>query len=78
MPLFFIMIVNQLYKKREYLHWGGINKKSLMIYFENFGAITIIVFLVLFGVVGIFFLLSNMERRIDNDGDIVRIVDREC
>lgn len=23
MPLFLIMFVNQLYKKKEFLHWGG-------------------------------------------------------
>ncbi|EJN7438498.1 hypothetical protein NRW21_004411, partial [Escherichia coli] len=49
----------------------------LILYIENFGAVTIIFLLVVFGIVGLIFLLSNMERRIDNDGDFVKIVDIE-
>ncbi len=77
MPLFLIMTVSQLYKKKDYLNWGGVNKKALILYIENFGAVTIIFLLVVFGIVGLIFLLSNMERRIDNDGDFVKIVDIE-
>lgn len=76
-PLFLIMIINQLYKKKNYLHWGGVNKKAFINYFENFGAITAILFFAIFGVVGLFFLLRNVKRRVDNDGDIVKIVDIE-
>ncbi|EAA0680655.1 hypothetical protein DKP45_16235 [Salmonella enterica subsp. diarizonae] len=77
MPLFLIMTVNQLYKKKDYLHWGGMHKEAFAVYVENFGAITVIILLVLFGVMGLVLLLSNMEERVENDGDLVKIIDIE-
>ncbi|EGV5524258.1 hypothetical protein JF639_003587, partial [Salmonella enterica] len=77
MPLFLIMTVNQLYKKKDYLHWGGMHKEAFAVYVENFGAITVIILLILFGVMGLVLLLSNMEERVENDGDLVKIIDIE-
>ncbi|HID9180924.1 TPA: hypothetical protein ACXE53_003393 [Klebsiella quasipneumoniae] len=77
MPLFLIMTVNQVYKKKDFLHWGGMNKKALLLFVENFGAVTVILMFVLFGFIGLYFLLNNINSRIDNDGVFVKIVDIE-
>lgn len=76
-PLFFIMSFNQFYKYREFLSWGGINKKSLLCFGKYFGAISVLIALLFIGSFGLFILLRNIHRRTELNGDIVNIIDIE-
>ena len=76
-PLFLIMCVTQLYEYRDYFSWGGLNYTSLVNYFRYFGAVTALFIMSAFGLVGLFFLLSNMRRRASSNGKLVKVVDIE-
>jgi hypothetical protein len=77
LPLFLIMSFSQLYKYREYLSWGGLNFDSFCIFIEYFGAVTVLIILSIYGVFGLTLLLKNIDRRAENNGDLVTVVDIE-
>ncbi len=76
-PLFLIMCFTQLYEYREYLVWGGVSYQSLLSYIRYFGAVTVLVLMSAFGLVGLRFLLPNIQRRARSNGSLVKIVDIE-
>ena len=77
LPLFAIMSFTQIYKYKDYLNWGGINKESLWTFTEYFGAISILGALSGFGLFGLFFLLKNVKRRAETSGELITISDIE-
>ncbi len=77
LPLFFIMIFSQLYKYRSYLNWGGLNFDAFVNFIVYFGAISILIFMSLIGLVGLYFLLKNIERRAETSGLRVKVMDIE-
>lgn len=77
MPLFIIMVFGQLYKYSNYLNWGGLSWESLCIFTKYFGAATLLIVLSIYGAVGLKILLKNIERRAENNGDLVKIDDIE-
>ncbi len=77
LPLFLIMSFSQLYKYREYLYWGGFNLDSFCIFIEYFGAVTVLIILSIFGIFGLTLLLKNIDRRAENNGDLVTVIDIE-
>ncbi|HDC4776123.1 TPA: hypothetical protein O8U65_001239 [Enterobacter kobei] len=77
LPLFFIMCFVQLYTYKSYLNWAGITLESVMTFFEYFGAVTILVLLSLFGLVGLKIFLKNIKRRCQTSGRTVKILDIE-
>ncbi|EJT6406570.1 hypothetical protein M3B74_23490 [Citrobacter freundii] len=77
LPLFFIMCFVQLYTYKNYLNWAGITLESVMTFLEYFGAVTILVLLSLFGLVGLKIFLKNIKRRCQTSGRTVKILDIE-
>lgn len=77
LPLFFIMCFVQLYNYRSYLNWKGISTESVTIFLKYFGAVSILIALSLFGIVGLVIFLKNIERRCKTSGRTVRILDIE-
>lgn len=77
LPLFFIMCFVQLYTYKNYLNWAGITLESVMTFLEYFGAVTILVSLSLFGLVGLKIFLKNIKRRCQTSGRTVKILDIE-
>lgn len=52
-PLFLIMCFTQLYEYRDYLVWGGLSYESLLNYIRYFGAVTVLILMSFFGLVGL-------------------------
>ncbi|EPC9992451.1 hypothetical protein ACR30C_000484 [Enterobacter ludwigii] len=77
LPLFFIMCFVQLYTYKNYLNWAGITLESVMTFLEYFGAVTILILLSLFGLVGLKIFLKNIKRRCQTSGRTVKILDIE-
>lgn len=76
-PLFLIMCFTQLYEYRDHLVWGGLNYESLVNYVRYFGAVTVLILMSVFGLVGLRFLLPNINRRATSNGSLVKVVDIE-
>jgi len=77
LPLFAIMGFAQLYKYKDYLHWGGFNSDSLYVFVKYFGAISVLGGLSIFGAFGLYLLLKNVKRRAETSGDVITIIDIE-
>ncbi len=77
MPLFLIMTFSQVYKYKQYLNWGGLSKESLFIFVKYFGAVSVLVVLSIYGLIGLYFLLRNIERRAKNNGQVINVIDIE-
>lgn len=77
LPLFAIMGFTQLYKYKDYLHWGGFNSDSFFVFMKYFGAISVLGILSIFGIFGLYFLLKNVKRRAETSGDAITIIDIE-
>lgn len=77
LPLFFIMIFTQLYTYKNHLNWGGINIEALKHFIVYFGAVSILLCMSIVGIVGLYFLLRNVERRAKSNGLRVKVLDIE-
>lgn len=77
LPLFFIMIFSQLYKYKSHLNWGGLNFDAFANFIVYFGAVSVLVCMSIFGIVGLHFLLKNVERRAETSGQRVKVLDIE-
>lgn len=77
LPLFAIMSFTQLYKYKESLNWGGLNKAAFLIFIEYFGAVSVLSLLSIFGVFGLILLFRNVNRRAETSGNLVTICDIE-
>ena len=77
LPLFMIMCFVQVYNYSDYLHWKGINLESVTLFFKHFGAVSILMSLSFFGLLGFFIFLMNVKRRCKTSGRTVRIIDIE-
>lgn len=73
-PLFLLIVIKQIGANWEYLEWGGINGKSLLIWLEKFSLTTYSIFAMIYGSLGTYFLLQNLKRRTINNGDRVIII----
>lgn len=76
-PLFLIMCFTQLYEYRDHLVWGGLSYEPLLNYIRYFGAVTVLVLMSFFGLVGLRFLLPNIKRRTKSNGILVKVIDIE-
>ena len=74
-PLFLILIIQQLYKYREHLTWGGLNRESMYLFIKYFGVVSVLVAVSLFGLLGLWLLIANVSRRTASSGDTVTIID---
>lgn len=77
LPLFSIMCFVQLYNYRKYLNWEGVSYESIMVFLRYFGAVSFLVVLSLFGVLGLTIFLKNVKRRCQTSGRTVKILDIE-
>ena len=77
LPLFMIMCFVQIYTYNQYLHWGGINIKSVIVFLRYFGAASVLMLLSLFGILGFVIFLRNVKRRCKTSGRTVQIIDIE-
>ena len=75
LPLFMIMCFVQVYNYSDYLHWKGINLESVTLFFKHFGAVSILMSLSFFGLLGFLIFLMNLKRRCKTSGRTVRIID---
>ena len=75
LPLFMIMCFVQVYNYSDYLHWKGINLESVTLFFKHFGAVSILMSLSFFGLLGFLIFLMNVKRRCKTSGRTVRIID---
>lgn len=76
-PLFLILIIQQLYKYSEYLRWGGLDSESVFRFVKYFGAVSVLTTASLLGLIGLWLLIRNVSRRAQLSGDAVTIVDIE-
>jgi hypothetical protein len=76
-PLFLILIIQQLYKYSEHLTWGGLNPESIYLFIKYFGAVSVLVTASLLGLLGLWLLIANVSRRAQLSGDAVTIIDIE-
>lgn len=76
-PLFLILIIQQLYKYSEHLTWGGLNQESIYVFIKYFGAVSVLVASSLLGLLGLWLLIANVSRRAQSSGDTVTIIDIE-
>lgn len=77
LPLFMIMCFVQIYTYNKYLHWGGINIESVIVFLRYFGAVSVLMLLSLFGILGFVIFLRNVKRRCKTSGRTVQIIDIE-
>lgn len=76
-PLFLILIIQQLYKYRDCLVWGGFDYDAFFCFIKYFGAVFALVLVSLYGVFGLWLLINNVNRRAESSGDAVTIIDIE-
>ena len=72
LPLFVLIIFKQLYDNRQFLHWGGISKASVEIFFVKFGITLLLTVISILGLLGCKVLFSNLRNDVKN-GDNVTI-----
>lgn len=71
-PLFVLLILRQIKQNREFLYFGGFSIDNFLTAFQKFGLSFFLVWLILFGLIGLKILLGNFEKKVDN-GTIVKI-----
>lgn len=76
-PLFLILIIQQLYKYSEHLRWGGLDTESIFRFIKYFGAVSVLLAASIFGIIGLWMLIANVNRRAKLSGDAVTIIDIE-
>jgi hypothetical protein len=71
-PLFVLLILRQIKQNREFLYFGGFSIDNFLIAIQKFGLSFFLLFLILFGLLGLKILLGNFKKKVDN-GTIVKI-----
>jgi hypothetical protein len=77
LPLFFIMIFRQFYLYSNYLSWQALRESTLLALIRHFGAVIALLLMSVAGVAGIVVLLKNLERRVTNNPEKMKILDIE-
>ena len=65
-PLFFILIVEQLNDGWDYLYWGGWSEESIKCFLSHFGMSVMLSLLSITGIVGIIVRLHNLKSNLKN------------
>lgn len=76
-PLFLILMMQQLYKYSDHLRWGGLNAESIFRFVKYFGAVSVLAAASLLGLLGLWLLIRNVGRRAQLSGDVATIIDIE-
>lgn len=69
-PLFVIIILKQVQTNWEYLCFGGLNGDAIMCMMEKFGMPIVLFIIMLFGTIGLYLLIKNLEKNLPNGLDI--------
>lgn len=77
LPLFLIMIFQQIYKNADYLHFGGFNKLALITFGQKFGAALFIAIVAILSALSLYVLLSDLSERAVDSGEVYRVVEVE-
>ena len=70
MPLFALIIVRQMLSNLDYLVWGGICLNGIINFLHYFGASFLCAFLVVFGLLGTYYTLKNLDAKVENGYNI--------
>lgn len=65
-PLFFIVIINQVREGWNCFHWGGWKKEAVYCFLSHFGMSLLLFVLSFIGIVGIMILLRNLKANLNN------------
>lgn len=76
-PLFLLIIVRQIYANYAFLSWGGFNLEALRCMGKYFGMSVICFVLSVFGIVGTWLVLRNLQHRVES-GHTYRITEISC
>lgn len=76
-PLFLIMIFQQILKNADYLHFGGFNSQSIFTFVQKFGFSTALIVITSLSALSLYFLLGDLRDRATESGEAYRVVDVE-
>lgn len=76
-PLFAIMIFQQIYQNKDYLHPVEITKETALNFFRYFGVSSFLVIISIISLIGLLILLRNLERRASESGEEITVTDVE-
>lgn len=71
-PLFALLILRQIKQNQDFLNLGDFSTDSFLIAFQKFGLSFVLLFLIVFGLLGLKMLLNNFKNKVNN-GTIVNI-----
>lgn len=74
LPLFILIIFRQVYENFSYLSWGGFSRETLWTFFTKFGLSTVLLVVSVFGSVGAYLTLTNLEKAARN-GEPANLID---
>ncbi|MBR09745.1 MAG: hypothetical protein CMP48_18925 [Rickettsiales bacterium] len=74
LPLFILLISQQLYQNKEFLNYGGISLETLICWLSNFGLSCILLLVSVIGYVGYRYTFQNLKSNAPN-GDPATIID---
>lgn len=72
-PLFVLIIIKILITNKLYINWGGFEKEFIILFFEKFGFVAILILLGIFAIFGVKKTISNIKANEGNSWP-VRIV----
>jgi hypothetical protein len=67
-PLFLIIILRQIEQNIDYFAFGGINPRAIKLFFLKFGISIILCFVSLYGLLGLYLFIRNMNETTKNNG----------
>jgi hypothetical protein len=65
-PLFFLIILKQLFANSEKLKFGGFNYEAIILFIKHFGLSSILSIISIVGFIGLYFGLQNLNDRAEN------------
>lgn len=76
-PLFAIMVFQQIYQNKDYLHPVEITKETALNFLRYFGVSSFLVIISIISLIGLLILLRNLERRASESGEEITVTDVE-
>lgn len=71
-PLFVLLILRQIKQNSDYLSLGDFKIEAVVLFFNKFSLSLFLIFVIIYGLIGIYILLNNYDKNIDN-GDLVSV-----
>ncbi len=67
-PLFVLIVMKQLFENADFLNFGGFNRFALSLFFHKFFIATTLLFLSVYGALGIVLFLKGMKKTTEDNG----------